>query len=114
MESLFQPFLALLPESAQIFVVSCSSFKNKGYKVDPIDYSEELVKKATRLTQSITSSLGQYPSDTGHNFLLADSNCNFNKSNLLSSDEFLHKWQERNEAQDLIIGSDISTWFSNR
>ena len=26
------------------------AFKNKGYQVDAIDYSEELVKKATRLT----------------------------------------------------------------
>ena len=44
-----------------------------------------------------------YPSDTGHNFVLADTNCNSKKSNLLASDEFLHKWQERNEEQDLII-----------
>lgn len=56
MESLYQPFLALLPESAQILDVGCGSgrdtlaFKNKGYQVDAIDYSEELVKKATQLT----------------------------------------------------------------
>ena len=49
-----------------------------------------------------------YPSDTGHNFVLADSNCNSKKSNLLASDEFLHKWQERNEEQDLIIVDRIS------
>ena len=49
-----------------------------------------------------------YSSDTGHNFVLADSSCNSKKSNLLASDEFLHKWQERNEAQDLIIVDRIS------
>lgn len=49
-----------------------------------------------------------YPSDTGHNFVLADSSCNSKKSNLLASDEFLYKWQERNEAQDLIIVDRIS------
>lgn len=49
-----------------------------------------------------------YPSDTGHNFVLADSSCNSKKSNLLASDEFLHKWQERNEKQDLIIVDRIS------
>lgn len=49
-----------------------------------------------------------YPSDTGHNFVLADSSCNSKKSNLLASEEFLHKWQERNEEQDLIIVERIS------
>ena len=49
-----------------------------------------------------------YPSDTGHNFVLADSSCNSKKSNLLASDEFLHKWKERNEAKDLIIVDRIS------
>nr|WP_171457722.1 MULTISPECIES: HNH endonuclease signature motif containing protein [Acinetobacter] len=49
-----------------------------------------------------------YPSDTGHNFVLADSSCNSKKSNLLASDEFLHKWQERNEEQNLIIVDRIS------
>lgn len=56
MESLYQPFLAELPEGTRIFDVGCGSgrdtlaFKNKGYQVDAIDYSEELVKKASRLT----------------------------------------------------------------
>ena len=56
MESLYQPFLAELPESAHILDVGCGSgrdtlaFKNKGYHVEAIDYSEELVKKAIRLT----------------------------------------------------------------
>jgi SAM-dependent methyltransferase len=55
MESLYQPFLAELPESAHILDVGCGSgrdtlaFKNKGYQVEAIDYSEELVKKATQL-----------------------------------------------------------------
>lgn len=56
MESLYQPFLKLLPQSARILDVGCGAgrdslaFKKKGYEVDAIDYSEELVKKATRLT----------------------------------------------------------------
>lgn len=49
-----------------------------------------------------------YPSDTGHNFVLADSRCNSKKSNLLASHEFLCKWQERNEQHDLIIVGRIS------
>lgn len=56
MESLYEPFLALLPEHAHILDLGCgsgrdsSAFKNKGYHVDAIDYSEALVKKATELT----------------------------------------------------------------
>ncbi len=56
MESLYQPFLAELPEGARILDAGCGSgrdtlaFKKKGYQVDSIDYSEELVKKASRLT----------------------------------------------------------------
>lgn len=56
MESLYQPFLAELPESARILDVECGSdrdtlaFKNKGYHIDAIDYSEEMVKSATSLT----------------------------------------------------------------
>lgn len=56
MESLYRPFLAELPGGTRILDVGCGSgrdtlaFKNKGYHVDAIDYSEELVKKATRLT----------------------------------------------------------------
>ncbi len=49
-----------------------------------------------------------YPSDTGHNFVLADSSCNSQKSDPLASDKFLHKWKERNEDQDLIIVDRIS------
>ena len=56
MESLYQPFLVELQEGARILDVGCGpgrdtlAFKNKGYQVDAIDYSEELVKKATQLT----------------------------------------------------------------
>ncbi|OAL80831.1 class I SAM-dependent methyltransferase [Acinetobacter sp. SFA] len=56
MESLYRPFLALLPESAHILDLGCGSgrdtlaFKNKGYKVEAIDYSEALVEQATALT----------------------------------------------------------------
>ena len=56
MESLYQPFLAELPEGARILDVGCGSgrdtlaFKDKGYQVEAIDYSAELVKKARELT----------------------------------------------------------------
>lgn len=56
MQSLYQPFLAELDKNARILDLGCGSgrdilaFKQKGYKVDAIDYSEELVKKATELT----------------------------------------------------------------
>ena len=56
MESLYRPFLALLPKTAQILDLGCGSgrdslaFKNKGYQVEAIDSSAELVKKANELT----------------------------------------------------------------
>jgi SAM-dependent methyltransferase len=56
MENLYQPFLAELPERACILDVGCGAgrdtlaFKNKGYEVDAIDYSSELVERATLLT----------------------------------------------------------------
>ena len=56
MESLYQPFLVELPECAYILDVGCGAgrdtlaFKNTGYKVDAIDYSAELVERATLLT----------------------------------------------------------------
>ncbi|MFP1255173.1 class I SAM-dependent methyltransferase [Acinetobacter baumannii] len=56
MESLYQPFLAELPERAYILDVGCGAgrdtlaLKKKGYEVDAIDYSEALVKRATQLT----------------------------------------------------------------
>jgi 2-polyprenyl-3-methyl-5-hydroxy-6-metoxy-1,4-benzoquinol methylase len=56
MESLYIPFLRYLPEQASILDLGCGSgrdtlaFKNKGYQVEAIDYSTELVKKAKELT----------------------------------------------------------------
>ncbi|WP_034424177.1 class I SAM-dependent methyltransferase [Acinetobacter schindleri] len=56
MESLYAPFLRYLPEQASILDLGCGSgrdsfaFKNKGYQVEAIDYSAELVKKAKELT----------------------------------------------------------------
>lgn len=56
MGSLYQPFLRYLPKNAYILDLGCGSgrdtlaFKNMGYQVDAIDYSLELVKKATELT----------------------------------------------------------------
>ena len=56
MESLYAPFLRYLPEQALILDLGCGSgrdtlaFKNKGYQVTAIDYSAELVKKATDMT----------------------------------------------------------------
>jgi 2-polyprenyl-3-methyl-5-hydroxy-6-metoxy-1,4-benzoquinol methylase len=56
MEALYQPFLEQLAHDAYILDLGCGSgrdtlaFRKKGYHVDAIDYSEELVKKATELT----------------------------------------------------------------
>ena len=56
METLYQPFLESLPSKAYILDLGCGSgrdtlaFKTKGYQVDALDYSEELVKKAIILT----------------------------------------------------------------
>ena len=56
MESLYVPFLRYLPEQASILDLGCGSgrdilaFKKKGYQVEAIDYSAELVKKARELT----------------------------------------------------------------
>ena len=56
MESLYTPFLRYLPEQAFILDLGCGSgrdtlaFKKKGYQVEAIDYSAELVKKARELT----------------------------------------------------------------
>lgn len=58
MESLYQPFLAELPKHAYILDVGCGAgrdilaFKNKGHKVEAIDYSAELVERAISLTGS--------------------------------------------------------------
>ena len=56
MQSLYQPFLNLLPDFGQILDLGCGSgrdalaFKNMGYKIEAIDYSAELVKQASDLT----------------------------------------------------------------
>lgn len=56
MQSLYEPFLKYLPVQAKILDLGCGSgrdalaFKNKGYEVDAIDASIELVKKARELT----------------------------------------------------------------
>ena len=56
MESLYQPFLAELPEGACSLDLGCGSgrdtlaFKNKGYMVEAMDYSQALVQQATELT----------------------------------------------------------------
>lgn len=39
----------------------------------------------------------KYPSDLGHNFVLADRGCNADKSDLLAELPFRDAWQERNE-----------------
>lgn len=56
MESLYLPFLKNIPEGGLVLDLGCGSgrdtlaFKNKGYKVEAMDYSEALVEQATTLT----------------------------------------------------------------
>lgn len=56
MESLYQPFCDELPSQASILDLGCGSgrdtlaFRNKGYRVEAMDYSEALVEQATALT----------------------------------------------------------------
>ncbi|WP_180183888.1 HNH endonuclease domain-containing protein [Acinetobacter sp. YH01020] len=70
-------------------------------------YCNKLMKKGNYAVDHFIP-WSMYPSDTGHNFVLADSSCNSKKSNLLASDGFLRKWKERNEEHDLIIVDQIS------
>jgi len=57
MESLYQPFCDALPDQAFILDLGCGSgrdtlaFKNKGYRVEAMDYSKALVEQATALTR---------------------------------------------------------------
>lgn len=51
-----------------------------------------------------------YPSDTGHNFVLADSGCNSKKSNFLASERFLDRWRLRNEEHNLSIIIGYRNW----
>ena len=56
MQSLYQPFLNLLPDFGRILDLGCGSgrdalaFKNMGYQIEAMDYSAELVKQASDLT----------------------------------------------------------------
>lgn len=70
-------------------------------------YCDKEIKKGNYAVDHFTP-WSMYPSDTGHNFVLADASCNSKKNNALASEEFLYKWRERNEAQDLIIVDRIS------
>ena len=55
MQSLYQPFLNLLPDFGRILDLGCGSgrdalaFKNMGYQIEAMDYSAELVKQASDL-----------------------------------------------------------------
>lgn len=49
-----------------------------------------------------------YPADTGHNFVLADSTCNSQKSNFLASENYRQQWQERNVQHDSLITAELS------
>lgn len=56
MDEIYAPFLRYLPKQASILDLGCGSgrdtlaFKNMGYQVNAIDYSQELVEKARQLT----------------------------------------------------------------
>ena len=56
MQNLYQPFLNLIPDFGRILDLGCGSgrdalaFKNMGYQIEAMDYSAELVKKASDLT----------------------------------------------------------------
>ena len=48
-----------------------------------------------------------YQVDTGHNFVLTDSTCNTQKSNLLASERFRQLWLERNLLHDDFITEEM-------
>ncbi|WP_111859016.1 class I SAM-dependent methyltransferase [Acinetobacter sp. CFCC 10889] len=54
--SLYQPFLRYIHQNSKILDLGCGSgrdalaFKNKGYQVEAIDYSEKLVEQSRKLT----------------------------------------------------------------
>jgi len=56
MEEIYQPFVRYLPDGGNILDLGCGSgrdslaFKNLGYQVEAIDYSEVLVTKMRKLT----------------------------------------------------------------
>jgi len=45
----------------------------------------------------------KYPSDLGHNFVLADRGCNADKSDLLADLRFRDRWEERNGSENTIL-----------
>jgi 5-methylcytosine-specific restriction endonuclease McrA len=45
----------------------------------------------------------KYPSDLGHNFVLADRACNADKSDLLAEIPFRNAWEERNESNTKLL-----------
>jgi len=57
MEDIYEPFLELIPRGGKILDAGCGSgrdslyFKRKGYVVTAFDYSEELVRLASRLIE---------------------------------------------------------------
>ena len=70
-----------------------------------------------------------YPSNLGHNFVLADARCNADKSDLLADVEHLERWRVRNDAlgsrlaerfaalgivTDLAVSSGIARWAYDR
>ena len=50
-----------------------------------------------------------YPSDTGHNFVLADETCNSQKSNYLAEIDFLEQWKHRNNTCNQEIVDNMSS-----
>ena len=45
----------------------------------------------------------RYPTDLGHNFVLAHAACNRRKSDHLAAEEHLARWVERNESQGIVL-----------
>lgn len=69
MHSLYEPFLKYLPVQATILDLGCGSgrdtlaFKNKGFQVDAVDYSVEMVARARELTGLDVKQLSFYELD---------------------------------------------------
>lgn len=74
MQSLYEPFLDFLPEQAKILDLGCGSgrdslvFTNKGYQVDAIDTSIELVVRARELTGLNVKQLSFYELNVAENY----------------------------------------------
>lgn len=67
---------------------------------------KSLKNKKTAVDHFIPWSL--YSADTGHNFVLADSSCNAQKTNYLASTRFLAKWMQRNQQHNAVIHAELS------